>query len=193
MERIIEIVEKKYPWSSDLIERLQKHSPWTYMHSLRVAKIAHKIGEELKLSMDDLNLLAACGMLHDIGKLYVDNGILNSDRKLTETELQELRDHSRKGFKILNGHDEQISKIVVAHHEHQDNPYPRKEKRIVEKNLIDLEKIIALSDSVDSAMSDRPYKKAKSNEETFLSLLTNHNEEILKKTIKIREIIFHIT
>lgn len=186
MERIIEIVESQYPWSGDLIERLQKHSPWTYLHSLRVAKIAYSLGQDLKLAEDELNILAASGLLHDIGKLYVDNTILNSDKFLTMNELESLRDHSRKGFKILNGHDEQISKIVVAHHEHQDDPYPRKAKRVIDKNNVDLERIIALSDSVDSMMSDRPYKKARSKEETFISLSSNYNEEVLQTAINIR-------
>lgn len=187
MERIIEIVESQYPWSGDLIERLQKHSPWTYLHSLRVAKIAYSLGQDLKLTEDELNILAASGLLHDIGKLYVDNTILNSDKFLPMNELESLRDHSRKGFKILNGHSEQISKIVVAHHEHQDDPYPRKTKRIIDKHHVDLERIIALSDSVDSMMSDRPYKKSRNKEEVIQSLSSNYNCEILFKAIAIRE------
>jgi putative nucleotidyltransferase with HDIG domain len=189
MEKIIEIVENKYPWSSDLIERLQKHSPWTYLHSLRVAKIAYILGQDLKLAENELDILAASGILHDVGKLYVDNKILNSDQFLTTNELESLRDHSRKGYEILKEHNEQISKIVVAHHEHQDNPYPRKDRRVIDKNHIDLERIIALSDTVDSAMSDRPYKKAKTKEEAFVSLSPNFNTELIQKAIQIREII----
>lgn len=187
MEKIVKIVEEKYPWSSDLVERLQKHSPWTYMHSLRVAKIAYQLGEYLKLESKDLILLAAAGTLHDVGKLYVDNEILNSDRFLSMKELEGLRDHSRKSFKMIFGYDADIAKLIIAHHEHQDNPYPRVNKRATDKDHIDLEKIIALSDTVDSTMSDRPYKKAKNKEETFDSLLPNYNEELLKKAIEIRE------
>lgn len=189
MQNLMKLVEDKYPWSVDLIDRLQVHSPWTYLHSLRVAKIAYRLGEELKLSDDELNLLAASGILHDIGKLYVNNSILNSNKFLSMKELEDLRDHSRKGFKILYGHDEQISKIVVAHHEHQDNPYPRVNKRFIDKNHINLEKIIALSDSVDSIMSDRPYKKARNKEEVLELLLPNYNQEILERAITIRETI----
>ena len=186
MEKIIEIVERNYPWSTDLVERLQKHSPWTYLHGLRVAEIAYKLGSELKLTDDELLLLAVSGILHDIGKIYVDNNILNGDRLLTDEEREIIRDHARKGFVMVDAHNAKIAKIISAHHEFQNNPYPRNNQRSEEEESLYLEKIIAMCDAVDSAMSDRPYKKAKTDLEAFLSLSSNYDKDLLKSAIDIR-------
>lgn len=75
-------------------------------------------------------MLARAALLHDIGKTGVDNHILESSERFSANQKRELMEnHVRVAFEALKEHDEKLARIVVGHHEHQDDSYPRQTKR----------------------------------------------------------------
>jgi HD-GYP domain-containing protein (c-di-GMP phosphodiesterase class II) len=162
---------KNYPWIGTILNRLYSHSDWTYDHSLRVGFIA----KELTLADDDKSLTSRAGVGHDIGKLNIPPSVLDHPRNLDITQRDLMDKHPEDGFLMLKeNNDSRAAEIMVAHHEWQDRPYPRKTPRfskayIGRKEF--LQQILALSDGVDALRSDRPYKKGWEYQETldFLS------------------------
>lgn len=101
---------------------------YLYTHSLNVAMIANLIGKWLNLPEEDLEILIIGGMLHDIGKLKVDQLILNKPGRLTPEEFDEIKKHPVYSHNLLKeaGYTNQkLLKAVTFHHEKQDGSgYP---------------------------------------------------------------------
>lgn len=105
--------------------------------------------DELKIS----------GLLHDIGKVAIDDGILQKKEQLTDQERIEIKRHSDIGYRILNTAPEMtdIALYVLSHHERYDGTgYPR---GIKQKEIPLVSRIIAVADSFDAMTNERPYKK----------------------------------
>lgn len=186
----LNLENKIYPWAKELLEKLKDHSFWTYEHSIRVGIIGESIAKNLKISANIQNQLLYAGLLHDIGKIYINRTTLNSSKKLNTKEKEEIEEHVKNSFLIIKEFDLNIAQIVIAHHEFQDNPYPRKKIHICHDiNLINIQKIIALADSIDSIMSDRPYKKALNKNEAYMLLKDIYDPFLLNYAILQRQII----
>lgn len=148
---------------------LKDHHPDSYQHSMRVGMLALDIGLELGRDDDDLELLALGGMLHDLGKCDTAEEILNKPSRLSPRELAKIRRHPRDGFNRLSDPGfAEVRKIVVAHHEHQSNPYPRDPhkpppagttRRTPDPRITDLTMIVAIADMFDALNSVRAYKE----------------------------------
>ncbi len=91
-------------------------------HSQRVATLARRLGEHLKLGMDELNCLETAGWHHDLGKLSVAPAILRKPARLNEVERDLLREHPIRGAMLLTalGGSDQAVELVRHHHEHVD-------------------------------------------------------------------------
>jgi len=111
--------------------------------------------------------------MHDIGKIILNDQILNKPGLLTESEWFEVRRHVETGYRILESVKEfsQLAAYVLAHHERWDGlGYPKGLKR----EEIPLEaRIIAVADSYDAIVSGRPYRKALSKEAAIEEILKN--------------------
>ncbi|HCX64522.1 MAG TPA: hypothetical protein DHN33_04860, partial [Eubacteriaceae bacterium] len=124
-------------------------------HSLRVSELCVATGKAMNFSTDDLNELHMLGMLHDIGKIGIDESILNKPGKLTDEEYNEIKRHPEIGYRILSTVNEYaaLSGAVLSHHERFDGKgYPQKLKG--EKIPI-FARIIAIADAYDAMTSDR--------------------------------------
>ena len=112
-----------------LMVRLGRRDVSTEAHTRRVALLAARVGEELKLSPSARRRLAVGGLLHDIGKLSVPLEILNKPGKLTDEEFAAIKRHPGDGRKLLEelgGFDEAVRGLVSDHHERLDGGgYPR--------------------------------------------------------------------
>ncbi|GAV23147.1 HD-GYP domain-containing protein [Carboxydothermus pertinax] len=130
----------------------------TRRHSQRVAKLAVKISEELKLSKEQISKIEFASILHDIGKLAIPTKILNKPGKLTEVEFLLMKSHPFYTFKLFEdiGGLEDICKWAGYHHEKLDGSgYPFK---VNEKDL-DLEaRIIQVADITAAVMEKRSYR-----------------------------------
>lgn len=142
---------------SALATSLEAKDLYTRGHSVRVATYAYRLGEAVGLNTQQLTNLRYAGLLHDIGKVAIDQTVLNKTTSLTEEEAREISKHPILGAKIVNSVRflQPAGKIVLQHHERWDGKgYPRKLKG----NQITLEgRIIAVADAYDAMVSRRSY------------------------------------
>ena len=136
-------------------------------HNLRVAELAVKIGRAMELPNDTLRTLARAGLLHDVGKIGIPDSILSKPGPLDPQEWVVIKRHPELGQAILSRVDRlrREAEIVIAHHERLDGSgYPRG----LRGDQIPLEaRILAVADTYDVLVSDRPYRKAFDKERGF--------------------------
>jgi putative nucleotidyltransferase with HDIG domain len=134
-------------------------SPWTAGHSERVAAMAVKIGEALRLNRRQIDDLGKAGMLHDIGKVSTPRAILDKPSKLTAEEYGIIKEHPEKGASILEPITQyaEMIPVVLQHHERYDGQgYP---KGLLGPELTLGARILAVADAFDAMTSDRPYRR----------------------------------
>jgi putative nucleotidyltransferase with HDIG domain len=102
-----------------LISTIEAKDPYTLGHSERVARVAVCLADRLRLSKSEVDALYLGGLLHDIGKIGVDNQVLNKPGALTTEEFAEIKRHPQLGYDILRGMQqlEPVLPIVLHHHE----------------------------------------------------------------------------
>jgi hypothetical protein len=135
--------------------------PYTRGHSDRVARIAVAIGRALGLPEREISALRIASHLHDIGKIAVDNSILQKPGRLDQAELQQIHRHPTVSYDILSNIAfpyPDVALIARHHHEWVDGSgYP---DRLGPGQLLPGMKIICLADSFDAMTSNRPYRPA---------------------------------
>ncbi len=144
---------------------------YTQNHSYRVSVYAVKIAAELGFDEERREDVRAAALLHDIGKLDVSRDILYKAAKLTDSEYAEVASHVDRGVNILmpvGGTLTRIIPIVLAHHDKFDGSGPHG----MAGEDIPLEaRIIAVADTYDAIMSDRPYRAGAGNETALKELV----------------------
>ncbi len=143
-----------------LSSAIDASDPFTHGHSFRVSKYALRIAREMGLSSKDLEMLEYASLLHDIGKIAVQNDVLLKIGPLTDDEWKSLRSHPDIGADIV----EQLKflkeavNVIRCHHERPDGSgYPRGLK---EDEIPLGAHIMNVVDAFDAMTSDRPYRKA---------------------------------
>lgn len=142
-----------------IFNTIHEKNPGVENHSKRVCELCQKIGRAMELSESEINELKVGGLLHDIGKIAIDESILNKPGQLTEAEWNEIKRHSDIGYRIINSSPEMsdIAQHVLSHHERYDGTgYPR---GLMKEEIPFLSRIIAVADSYDAMTNPRPYKK----------------------------------
>ncbi|MDD2217728.1 MAG: diguanylate cyclase [Eubacteriales bacterium] len=153
-----------------ILNTLKETNQRERIHSEKVSKISKKIGEALNLDYDLLQEIEMAGLLHDIGKIAIDNNLLDKCGGLTNDEYEEVKRHPEIGYHILKSADaySSISDYVLAHHERWDGTgYPRG----IKGNEIPLvARIITVADAYEAMTAERTYRKVVSKEEAFEEL-----------------------
>ncbi|QDT64216.1 HD domain-containing phosphohydrolase [Calycomorphotria hydatis] len=142
-----------------LISSLDAKDPYTRGHSERVGMIARHLGMQLGLSEKDLQDIYLSGLLHDVGKIGIDDRILSKPEKLTDEEFEEVKRHPMIGYHILCELENltQVLPGVRNHHENWDGTgYP---DHLVGEDIPLMARILAVADGYDAMGSDRPYRK----------------------------------
>jgi HD-GYP domain-containing protein (c-di-GMP phosphodiesterase class II) len=114
----------------------------------------------MDLPAETQDLAYLCGLVHDIGKIGLPPGLLEKPGALTLEERRQMQEHSAIGERILAHVDEyaEISKIVRHHHERIDGQgYP---DGLVDDDIPQVSRIIAVADAYNAMTSDRPYRDA---------------------------------
>ncbi|MGN0623131.1 MAG: HD-GYP domain-containing protein [Oscillospiraceae bacterium] len=134
------------------------NDPYTAGHSRRVAKYSRKIAECMGFSENEIEEVYCAGLIHDVGKLGIDNSIINKPGKLSDEEYCEIKKHPLMGYEILK-------KISIKgkfafgakwHHERMDGKgYP---DGLCGDEIPEIAKIIAVADAYDAMTSKRPYR-----------------------------------
>ncbi len=139
---------------------IEARDPYTAGHNQRVGDLARLIGYHLGLDDKRLEGLRIGGYLHDVGKVLVDEEILNFPGQLSDAQRDEVQQHCQFGHDILRGvpFDWPITQIIYQHHERLDGSgYPQG----LRGDEIMLEaRIVAIADVFDALTSERPYRAA---------------------------------
>lgn len=155
-----------------LTSAIDASDPFTHGHSFRVSRYALRVGRAMGMSSRDLEMLEYAGLLHDIGKIAVQNDILLKVGPLTDEEWRSLKSHPNVGADIVEQLKflREASEVIRSHHERPDgNGYPRGLKGD-EVPLV--ARILNVVDAFDAMTSDRPYRKALPIERVLTELET---------------------
>jgi putative nucleotidyltransferase with HDIG domain len=137
---------------------------YTHGHSARVSQLSLLIGEEMGLSKVELEDLEVACLFHDVGKIKTPDSILLKPDKLTPAEYKEMMHHVEYGATILSMSPALIKYIPSTRHHHEwhnGNGYP---DGLSGDNIPLFAAIITVADAFDAMTSDRPYRKALSEE-----------------------------
>jgi HD-GYP domain-containing protein (c-di-GMP phosphodiesterase class II) len=134
--------------------------PYTRGHSERVSRFSMAIAQRLNLSDEEVEKIRISALLHDVGKISIDDKILKKPAALTDEEYEIMKGHPQKGYKIMS----QIPAMkeflpgMYMHHEMVNGMgYPQGLKG---DEIPLMGKIVAVADTFDAMTTDRPYQKA---------------------------------
>jgi putative nucleotidyltransferase with HDIG domain len=150
-----------------LMSALDARDRETEGHSLRVARIARRLGESLKLTPAQLKALERGSLLHDIGKIGISDTILHKPGPLDAAEWKIMRLHPDIGARIVEGIPflQDTLSVVRYHQERWDGSgYP---VGLSGKDIPYLARIFAVADAFDALTSDRPYRTKIPQEEAL--------------------------
>ena len=149
---------------SSIKATMNEKSEETEKHAERLTTLTIALGRQLGLGNEQCNQLELLATLHDLGKMSVDQRILNKQSRLTPPELLEVKKHPETGYRIALASPElvHIANEILCHHERWDGKgYPQGLKGTA---IPLLSRIIAVVDTFDAITHDRPYRKARSRE-----------------------------
>lgn len=132
---------------------------YTYMHSLSVGILSLVTAISMGFNKYDLYDISIGALLHDVGKIFIPNEILNKKDKLTKEEFEIVANHPKLGFDYLTKNTNlnlNIRRIVLEHHENEDGKgYPNQKKS---NEVHEYSKVVAVADVYDALTSNRPYR-----------------------------------
>jgi HD-GYP domain-containing protein (c-di-GMP phosphodiesterase class II) len=152
-----------------MFERSQE----TEEHAERIAVLAKRIGMQLDLSQKQLDELELLSMLHDIGKIAIDDRILNKPGKLDDAEWTVMKKHPEIGYRIaMTSPDlESIADFILSHHERWDGKgYPQ---GLQGTQIPLLSRILAVADAFDAMTQNRVYRAALSRKQALAEIMLN--------------------
>jgi HD-GYP domain-containing protein (c-di-GMP phosphodiesterase class II) len=143
-----------------LAAAIDEKDPYTRGHSGRVAKYSTLIGQELGLPAPELDKLKISALLHDVGKIGVEDRVLKKPGALTPEEFELMKQHTVKGANIMRPVSQLKEMLpgIELHHEHMDGrgyPYGLQGPQIPL-----MARIIGVADTLDAMTTNRPYQNA---------------------------------
>ena len=147
-----------------MLNTLGAKSAETKEHAIRMTELAHRLGDQMGLTNQQLNKLALLATLHDIGKITISEKILTKPKGLTDKEWQVMKEHPERGYTIATATEEfaPIAREILYHHEHWNGEgYP---EGLGGEEIPFLSRIISIVDAYDVMTTGRPYKNPISQE-----------------------------
>ncbi len=139
---------------------IDRKIPYRDGHSIRVTDYCLNIADDLGFSEKEKVVLEVAALLHDFGKIGIDENILLKPEALTSDERNEITMHVMRGYYMLAGFNELIEALegIKTHHEYYDGSgYP---EGLAKGDIPLIGRIIAVADAFDAMTSERPYRKA---------------------------------
>lgn len=170
---------------SSITATMHERSHETEEHANRLSKLAKRIGVKMSLSQKSLDELEVFAMLHDIGKIGIDDQILNKPGKLSDEEWVIMKKHPEIGHRIAMSATEleNIAEYILSHHEHWDGSgYPR---GLAGEDIPLLARILSVVDAYDAMTQDRVYRKAMSREAAIGQIRDNAGTQFDPQIAKI--------
>jgi GAF domain-containing protein len=148
-----------YQTSEALAESIEVRDAYTGGHTRRVVELSLAIARRLKLPDEELERLRLAAILHDIGKIGVDDRVLRKPGRLEGDEVRQMKRHPLLGEEILAhiGYLAPALPGIRSHHErHDGRGYP---DGLADDAIPLIARIIAVADTYDAMTSDRPYRR----------------------------------
>ena len=150
---------------SSLAAAIDARDPYTRGHSERVTAYSLAIADEMEVDSEDREVVHLAGLLHDVGKIGIDDSVLRKPTQLTDEEFVIIKQHPEKGASIMSP-IKQLKDVIPSmrhHHERYDgNGYP---DGIGGERIPLPARIITVADTFDAMTSDRPYQVGIPDEE----------------------------
>lgn len=156
-----------------IMQTLYEKNPREKNHSERVSVLCQEMAKALGFNNELINEIGVAGLLHDIGKITLDETILNKKGFLDNEEWNQMKKHPETSYKILSSVNglATTAEYVLSHHERWDGyGYPN---QIGEESIPYFSRIIALADAFDAMVSERTYRKTLTFEEAIEELERN--------------------
>jgi HD-GYP domain-containing protein (c-di-GMP phosphodiesterase class II) len=142
------------------LSMLKDYDNYTFTHSVNVSVIALAVGRSCGLTEEQLRILGFGSLLHDLGKLKIDVGIITKPGRLTEEEFEEIKRHPRTGADIVAGMEgvtPEVIDIVLGHHLRYDQAgYPAE---VSGKKLSPMTSMTSIADTYDAITTLRSYQR----------------------------------
>ncbi len=140
--------------------RLKLNDEYTYLHSVAVCALMVALGRTLGLSESACREAGLCGYLHDVGKAFIDDDILNKPGKLSDEEFALIKRHPELGYQYLIQNPDMPAyacEVCLHHHERLDGRgYP---DALAADAITQYTRMTAICDVYDALTSERPYKQ----------------------------------
>jgi putative nucleotidyltransferase with HDIG domain len=153
-----ELEESYFASMESLARAIDARDPYTFGHSTRVAAISLEIAQGLELNPEEQKTLRRAALLHDIGKIGVEDRILRKPGPLTDEDWEAMKQHPLIGYKMLSGlHFLKPSLVgILHHHERWDGKgFPA---GLTGGAIPMYIRILTVADALDAMTSDRPYR-----------------------------------
>ncbi len=167
-----------------LAAAIDAKDPYTKGHSERVAQTSVALARELNLPEGEIDNIEYAALLHDIGKIGVDERILGKDDGLTGEEFKKIKEHTIMGANIIRPVEflKDSYKIIYHHHERYDGDgYPDGLKG---EDIPISSRIIAVADAYDAMGSDRPYRKKLKQDKIMKELTEQSGKQFDPEVVK---------
>lgn len=161
---------EQFPAIAELLHRviLEKHH-FTGIHQQNVADIAKLLANRLNLPLEQIDVIYAGALIHDVGKMAIPFWLLDQKTPLTQAEIKFLQKHATEGheFAYMLGFPDVIRDIIRHHHEKESGDgYPDKIF-----NISFAAKLVSLVDMICAQAENRPYDKPRESESIVQSLI----------------------
>lgn len=183
--KLFEVSSHRSESIKTILNTLHEKNPREEKHSKRVSDICIQIGKKLHMKSEELQLLKAISNLHDIGKIAIDEAILNKPGKLTDAEWEIIKRHPEIGYRIISTSPEyaEIAYDILSHHEKWDGTgYPR---ALSGQNIPIRARIISIADAYDAMVSERPYRKSLTHEEAITEIKKHSGTQFDPNLVKV--------
>lgn len=183
--KILEDISIRSNMIGTIIKTLHEKNPREEAHSRRVSDICEQIGVSIGMSEKEVHEMKVVGLLHDIGKIAIDEAILNKPGHLTNEEWHEMKRHPEIGYRLLNSTKDLkvYAEIVLAHHERIDGKgYPNG----ASGEMIPLQsRILSIADSFDAMTCERTYKRTMTEKEACKELIKHSDSQFDRHLVRV--------
>jgi len=179
-----ELEEMFFQMADSFADAIEKRDPYTGGHTRRVTLYSEAIAKYLPLEPLQRKWLKITSVLHDIGKIGIEDYILKKPDRLNPEEFEVIKRHSEIGAKIVE-HIRQLKEIIPGvkyHHEQVDGKgYP---DGLMGEDIPPLARIVAVADTYDALTTDRPYRKAMGREAAVEEMKRCSGTQLDKEVVK---------
>ena len=156
---------------------------YTRGHSKRVTDLSLAMGKQLGFTAERLSVLECASLFHDVGKIGIEDAILNKASKLTEAEYSIIKRHPQIGVDIIKDVDYLRPIIPIIRHDHErynGSGYP---DGLVGESIPVEARVISVADFYDAITTNRPYRKGLDHEDAVREIIARSGTEFDPKIV----------